>query len=150
MLRTSAWAAGAAVVGVAVVFGTRWLVRDVAGLHLPQALGRIIGAPSLGNLIEVALLGILFLVVTGLVLSRSKLPEVQNLGRALQRIPGMSRFIRPDEDRALEVGEVDLRDVSNQFLASDTFNASPVPPPMSAGVVRGPRRRTSAAAPGRR
>ena len=140
VLRTSAWAAGAAVVGVAVVFGTRWLVRDVAGLHLPQALGRLIGAPSLGNLIEVALLGILFLVVTGLVLSRSKLPEVQNLGRALQRIPGMSRFIRPDEDRALEVGEVDLRDVSNQFLASDTFNASPVPPPMSAGVVRGPRR----------
>ncbi|AIL97776.1 murein biosynthesis integral membrane protein MurJ [Corynebacterium ureicelerivorans] len=139
VLRTSAWAAGAAVVGVAVVFGTRWLVRDVAGLHLPQALGRLIGAPSLGNLIEVALLGILFLVVTGLVLSRSKLPEVQNLGRALQRIPGMSRFIRPDEDRALEVGEVDLRDVSNQFLASDTFNASPVPPPMSAGVVRGPR-----------
>ena len=139
VLRTSAWAAGAAVVGVAAVFGTRWLVRDVAGLHLPQALGRLIGAPSLGNLIEVALLGILFLVVTGLVLSRSKLPEVQNLGRALQRIPGMSRFIRPDEDRALEVGEVDLRDVSNQFLASDTFNASPVPPPMSAGVVRGPR-----------
>ena len=139
VLRTSAWAASAAVVGVAVVFGTRWLVRDVAGLHLPQALGRLIGAPSLGNLIEVALLGILFLVVTGLVLSRSKLPEVQNLGRALQRIPGMSRFIRPDEDRALEVGEVDLRDVSNQFLASDTFNASPVPPPMSAGVVRGPR-----------
>lgn len=139
VLRTSVWAAGAAVVGVAAVFGIRWLVRDVAGLHLPQALGRLIGAPSLGNLIEVALLGILFLVVTGLVLSRSKLPEVQNLGRALQRIPGMSRFIRPDEDRALEVGEVDLRDVSNQFLASDTFNASPVPPPMSAGVVRGPR-----------
>ena len=71
VLRTSAWAASAAVVGVAVVFGTRWLVRDVAGLHLPQALGRLIGAPSLGNLIEVALLGILFLVVTGLVLSLS-------------------------------------------------------------------------------
>lgn len=139
VMRTSLWAVGAAVVGVAVMFGVRWLVRDVAGLHLPQALGRLIGAPSLGNLIEVSLLGILFLVVTGLVLSRSKLPEVQNLGRALQRIPGMSRFIRPDEDRALEVGEVDLRDVSNQFLAADTFNASPVPPPMSAGVVRGPR-----------
>ena len=29
--------------------------------------------------------------------------------------------------------------MSNQFLAADTFNASPVPPPMSAGVVRGPR-----------
>ena len=139
VMRTSVWAVGAALVGVAVVFGVRWLVRDVAGLHLPQSLGRLIGAPSLGNLIEVSLLGILFLVVTGLVLSRSKLPEVQNLGRAMQRIPGLSRFISPDEDRALEVGEVDPRDVSNQFLASDTFNASPVPPPMSAGVVRGPR-----------
>lgn len=139
VLRTSIWAVAAALVGVAVIFGVRWLLRDVAGLHLPEALGRLIGAPSLGNLIEVVLLGLLFLVVTGLVLSRSKLPEVQNLGRALQRIPVLGRFIRPDEDRALEVGEADPRDVSNQFLASDTFNASPVPPPMSAGVVRGPR-----------
>ena len=36
------------------------------------------------------------------------------------------------------MGQVDPREMSNQFLASDTFNASPVPPPMSAGVVRGP------------
>ncbi|WP_230471880.1 murein biosynthesis integral membrane protein MurJ, partial [Corynebacterium fournieri] len=139
VLRTSVWAVAAALVGVAVIFAVRWLLRDVAGVHLPETIGRLIGAPSLGHLIEVAMLGILFLVVTGLVLSRSKLPEVQNLGRAMQRIPGMGRFIRPDDERALEVGEVDPRDVSNQFLAADTFNASPVPPPMSAGVVRGPR-----------
>ena len=101
VLRTSIWAVAAALVGVAVIFGVRWLLRDVAGLHLPEALGRLIGAPSLGNLIEVVMLGVLFLVVTGLVLSRSKLPEVQNLGRALQRIPGMSRIIRPDEDLSL-------------------------------------------------
>ena len=87
----------------------------------------------------IIVLGLLFLVITGVVLSRSRLPEVQNLGRALTRIPGLGRLIRYDEAKAIEVGEVDPRDLSHQFLASDTFNASPVPPPMSAGVVRGPR-----------
>ena len=81
----------------------------------------------------------LFLIVTGVVLSRSGLPEVQNLGSAVGRIPGLGRFITADADRGLEVGQVDPREMSNQFLAADTFNASPVPPPMSAGVVRGPR-----------
>ena len=139
VLRTSLWAIGASAVGVAAVFGVRWLLRDIAGLHLPEALGRMIGAPSLGSLIEIALLGVLFLIVTGVVLSRSGLPEVQNLGSAVGRIPGLGRFITADADRGLEVGQVDPREMSNQFLAADTFNASPVPPPMSAGVVRGPR-----------
>ena len=139
VMRTSLWAAGAGLIGIAVTFLIRWLVRDVAGINVARALGSLIGLPSLGFLIEVAILGILFLIVTGLVLSRSKLPEVQNLGRALTRIPGLGRFIRPDDTAAIEVGEVDPRDVSTQFLVADTFNASPVPPPMSAGVVRGPR-----------
>ena len=125
VIHTSIWAAGAALVGVAVILPLRWL--------LPEA------GSAVGSLLQVALLGVVFLVVTGLVLSRSKLPEVQNLGNALQRIPGMSRIITPDQERAFEVGEVDPRDVSTQFLGPDTFNASPVPPPMSAGVVRGPR-----------
>ena len=139
VLRTCVWAAGASLIGVAAVLAVRWLLRDAAGLRLPEAFGRLIGAPSLGSLIEVAALGILFLIVTGLVLARSGLPEVQNLGHAMQRIPGMSRIIRPDADATLQIGEVDPRDVSAQFLSADTFNASPVPPPMSAGVVRGPR-----------
>ncbi|OEX92155.1 murein biosynthesis integral membrane protein MurJ [Corynebacterium sp. BCW_4722] len=125
VLHTSVWAAVAALVGIAVVLVVRWLVPAPTS--------------ALGSLLMVALLGVVFLAVTGLVLSRSKLPEVQNLGAALQRIPGMGRFIKADEDKALEVGEVDPRDVSAQFLGADTFNASPVPPPMSAGVVRGPR-----------
>ena len=139
VMRTSIWAFAAAIVGIAATFLLRWLVRDLAGADIPGALGGLIGLPSLGFLIEVMILGIIFVVVTGLVLSRSKLPEVQNLGRALARIPGLSRFITPDDEAALEVGEVDPRDMSTQFLASDTFNANPVPPPMSAGVVRGPR-----------
>lgn len=139
VLRTTAWAAGSSVVGIAATFVLRFLVRDVAGLDLAVGFGNLIGAPSIGFLVEIAVLGLTFLIITGLVLSRSHLPEVQNLGRALARIPGLSRLIRYDEDKAIEVGEVDPRDLSNQFLAGDTFNASPVPPPMSAGVVRGPR-----------
>ena len=139
VMRTSIWAFAAALVGIAATYLLRWLVRDLAGVDIPGALGRLIGLPSLGFLIEVMILGIIFVIVTGLVLSRSKLPEVQNLGRALARIPGLSRFITPDDEAAIEVGEVDPRDMSTQFLASDTFNANPVPPPMSAGVVRGPR-----------
>lgn len=121
VMHTSLWAVVAALVGVAAIYLLRWAL------------------PPMHPLLLVMLLGVVFLVVTGLVLSRSKLPEVQNLGSALQRIPGMSRIIQPDEERAFEVGETDPRDVSTQFLATDTFNASPVPPPMSAGVVRGPR-----------
>lgn len=139
VLQTSLWATVSAVVGIAVTFAFRWLVRDVAGVDLPGFLGGLIHLPSVGFLVEIAVLGIIFLVVTGIVLSRSKLPEVQNLGRALARIPGMHRFIKPNEEQAIEVGEIDPRAMSQQFLAADTFNASPVPPPMSAGVVRGPR-----------
>ncbi|WP_288832416.1 murein biosynthesis integral membrane protein MurJ [uncultured Corynebacterium sp.] len=139
VLRTSLWALGASLVGVAATFLLRYLVRDLLGLDLAVAFGRLIGVPSIGFLVEIVVLGLTFLVITGLILSRSKLPEVQNLGRALARIPGLSRLITYDEDKAIEVGEVDPRDLSNQFLVGDTFNASPVPPPMSAGVVRGPR-----------
>ncbi|UIZ93449.1 murein biosynthesis protein MurJ [Corynebacterium sp. CNCTC7651] len=139
VLHTSLWAFGAGLVGIAATLLGRWLVRGVAGIEMADVLGRMAGVPSVGLLIEVVLQGIVFVIVTGMVLARSGLPEVQNLGRALARIPGMGRFITPDEDRAIDTGEVDPRDVSTQFLASDTFNASPVPPPMSAGVVRGPR-----------
>ena len=139
VLHTSIWAMASAIIGVAVMFGLRWLVRDVVGIDMPNFLGELIHLPSLGFLIEVGILGVLFIIATGLVLARSGLPEVQNLGRALARIPGMGRFIRPDEERAIDTGEVDPREMSTQFLAADTFNASPVPPPMSAGVVRGPR-----------
>ena len=142
MIRTSSWALGSAIVGIAVVLGLKLLFKEVLGINVPVLLGSAFGSTgleSIGYLIEIALQGVLFLVITGLVLSRSGLPEVQNLGRALTRVPGLGRFIRPDEDKALEVGEVDPRDVSAQFLATDSFNASPVPPPMSAGVVRGPR-----------
>src|SRR5699024_3935456 len=55
------------------------------------------------------------------------------------RIPGLSRFVRPDQSKAIEVGESDPQELSAQLVAMDAFNASPAPAPMSAGVVRGPR-----------
>ncbi|WP_342318737.1 murein biosynthesis integral membrane protein MurJ [Corynebacterium mayonis] len=127
VMRTTLWALAASLVGVAAVFALRLLIHDRLATN------------SIGFLVEIMVLGVAFLIVTGLVLSRSRLPEVQNLGRALARIPGLGRIIRYDEEKTVEVGEVDPQDISQQFLVGDTFNASPVPPPMSAGVVRGPR-----------
>ena len=94
--------------------------------------------PSIVSLIKVAVLGIIFLIATGLVLSKSSLPEVQNLARALQRIPGMSRFIKVDSSKAIELEEPDVPEIQPVF-SQDAFNATLVPPPMSAGIVRGPR-----------
>ena len=123
VLHTSVWAAAAGLIGVAVALVVRFLLR------LPEA-----GRDSFGLLLEILVLGVVFVIATGIALSFSGLPEVKNLGAALARIPGLGRIIRtsPSDDIADE-------GVDPQFLGSDTFNISPVPPPMSAGVVRGPR-----------
>ncbi|MCQ4619163.1 murein biosynthesis integral membrane protein MurJ [Corynebacterium sp. CCUG 59401] len=112
VLKTSAWAAAAGLVGVGAVFAVRSVVRMVS----PER-------SSVGMLIEIAVLGIIFVAVTAVVLSFSNLPEVETV---------MQRFRRstPVEETA---------PVLSTFMMDDTFNASPVPPPMSAGVVRGPR-----------
>nr|WP_227659087.1 MULTISPECIES: murein biosynthesis integral membrane protein MurJ [unclassified Corynebacterium] len=130
IMRTSAWALGASIVGTAVAAGASVL------------LGRLVGAETLGSLWilgRLCMIGVVFLVVTGVVLSFSRLPEVQNLGAVAQRIPGLNRLIRTDPDRQIRVEAPTQQELSSQFIGSDTFNASPVPPPMSAGVVRGPR-----------
>ncbi|OFS23684.1 murein biosynthesis integral membrane protein MurJ [Corynebacterium sp. HMSC04H06] len=126
--RTIVWATVSGVVGVAITMAANWLV----GLVLPDPM------PSIFYLLRVIVFGILFVVITGLVLSRSGLPEVQNLGRALHRIPGMARFIKVDNSQAIEVEEPELQEIQSVFT-QDSFNSSPVPPPMSAGIVRGPR-----------
>ena len=125
IMGTTLWALGASLAGLAVALVVNFLLPTPSN--------------ALGQIIILGLVGILFVVITGLVLSRSGLPEVQNLGRMFARIPGMNRVIRPDEDKALNVGEVSERDLSQLLAAQDSFNATPIPPPMSAGVVRGPR-----------
>ena len=126
-LHTTVWASAASLIGVAVALFVDWLLPSLTGLG------------SFGVLIRVGISGVVFLIATGVALSFSGLPEVQNLGRAFARIPGLSRFVRPDQSKAIEVGASDPQEVSAQLVAMDAFNASPAPAPMSAGVVRGPR-----------
>lgn len=126
--QTILWSVGSGVVGLAVSGALYWGLN----LLLPDQL------PSLVYLLKVVVFGLIFIVITGLVLAKSGLPEVQNLGRALQRIPGASRFIKVDTSKAIEVEEPGLQEIQPMFSA-DAFNSSPVPPPMSAGIVRGPR-----------
>ncbi|GAB3943248.1 hypothetical protein GCM10028828_10480 [Corynebacterium tapiri] len=132
VVHTSLWALGSSLVGVAVALLVQLALHAVLEVWL-ETLGNI------GQLMLLAVCGVIFLIVTGIVLSRSGLPEVQNLGRMFARIPGLGRFIRPDEGKAIQVEAADPHDLSAQLAANDAFNASPVPPPMSAGVVRGPR-----------
>ena len=134
VLHTSVWAAAAGLVGVAATMLVRFLLRLIPGgmPGLAAALGR---RDSFGLLLEILILGIVFVIATGIALSFSKLPEVKSLGAVLPRVPGLRRIVRtsPSDDIAAGTG------VDPQFLGTDTFNTSPVPPPMSAGVVRGPR-----------
>ncbi|WP_257183214.1 murein biosynthesis integral membrane protein MurJ [Corynebacterium cystitidis] len=138
ILRTSTWAAAAGIIGAAAALLTQFLIRQVP--FNPVALLLRLGQrASIGLVVELGIVGVVFLIVAGLVLSRSGLPEVQNLGRLFTRLPVVGKFINPDEQKAIETGQTDPKAMSQQFLAADSFNASPVPPPMSAGVVRGPR-----------
>ncbi|RNE48273.1 murein biosynthesis protein MurJ [Corynebacterium alimapuense] len=132
LLRTTLWAAAASLIGIAVALLADFFLLSLAGTQL-QALG------SIGFLLRMGLVGVVFLIITGIALSFSRLPEVQNLGRALGRIPGLSRFIHPNTDREIKLEQPTDSELSSQLLAMDSFNSSPVPPPMSAGVVRGPR-----------
>jgi len=126
-IHTTVWAFAASLAGVAAALFVDWILPSLDGLG------------SFGVLITLGIEGVVFLIVTGVALSFSGLPEVQNLGRAFARIPGLSRFVRPDADKAIVVGESNPQEVSAQLVALDPFSASLPPAPMSAGIVRGPR-----------
>lgn len=138
VMKTITWSFAAALVGVAAALLVRWLARTFLP-GLIDVFHSLPGFSSAGYLVELVIYGIVFLIVTGIVLAFSGLPEVQTLGGVLNRIPGMSRIITPDESKAIDVGDAEPQDLSTQLASQDLFNSSPVPPPMSAGVVRGPR-----------
>lgn len=131
VLRTSLWALGAAVVGAAAGMAVLWVV-SLGTRRLLTPLG------SLVHLVDLAFAGVVFLIVTAIVLSRSKLPEVTSLGHSASRIPGVGRFItvRGEEPAPTTVTGAMAADAATY---SAIFNAVPIPPPMSAGIVRGPR-----------
>ncbi|AZA12422.1 lipid II flippase MurJ [Corynebacterium gerontici] len=129
VVRTSAWALAASLVAAAASLGLDYLITHA---HFLDPLG------SFGVVIELAVVGVFFLALTGLVLSRSGLPEVVALGGSLQRIPGLNKVIKVPSKELVDAPAPPS--MTPELLAlDDTFNATPVPPPMSAGVVRGPR-----------
>nr|WP_214283717.1 lipid II flippase MurJ [Campylobacter jejuni] len=81
--KTVLWALGSSLIGALVA----WRV-DVLLTHF--------AFPTLANpgfIIRLLIAGVLFPGVTGLILVRAPLPEIQTLVGALSRIPGMSRVL---------------------------------------------------------
>lgn len=130
--RTTMWALAASALGLGAAVLARWLISLAIGDDFA-------GMGAALRVAAIAVCGMVFLAVTGLVMSRSGLAEVQNLGRLFSRIPVVGKYIHVDEDKAINVAGADNLELSAQLVAFDAFNATPVPPPMSAGVVRGPR-----------
>ncbi|MDK8536576.1 murein biosynthesis integral membrane protein MurJ [Corynebacterium propinquum] len=145
VLGASGWSLGAGVAGLAGAYAVLFLLRflpDSWGLAIVDLAPDVLQSAlrSAATLVSTMIAGVVFLTITGIVLSFSGIPEIQSLGRVVRRLPGLSRLIKvSDSDDDIAGGEIDLQDISSRFLAQDTFNSSPVPPPMSAGVVRGAR-----------
>ena len=139
VLKTCVWALGSALVGIAVAMAFDSFV---------------IGAPldtlgSIGAMLRVGFSGVLFLIVTGVVLSRSPLPEVRTLGGFLGRIPGLRRFApKPADADELDANDADAAIAGavvggpaaaageNAAMASEGFTASPMLPPMPSEASR--------------
>ena len=144
VLNASGWSLGSGLAGLVGAYAVLMVLR-----LLPSSWGEALvdAAPeaiqpalqSAGTLVSTIIAGLVFITITGIVLSFSGVPEIQALARVARRLPGLSRFIKVGESSDVADGEIDLQDISSRFLAQDTFNSSPVPPPMSAGVVRGTR-----------
>lgn len=133
VVQTCAWALGASLAGALVA----WRVDVLLTRLLLPGSGE--GHPWF--LIRMGVAGVLFLAVTGLVLSRSKLPEVATVGAALSRLPVVSRLVsrrNSEADQDLSQGPLHTPEaVAEANVATQMI--MPVLPPLSAGRVRGPR-----------
>ena len=130
--RTTGWAFGASLVGVFVASVLDYLL-GVAAPGLWDVLSSIV------QLIRVGIAGVVFLVITAVVLLKSGIDEVQAFRRAMGRIPGLRRFA-PADSPAQQTPVEALEEASQQAaFGAEGFSASPQLPPMSAGAVRPPR-----------
>ncbi|WP_100086647.1 murein biosynthesis integral membrane protein MurJ [Corynebacterium pseudotuberculosis] len=132
VLKTSTWAFIASGVGILVALTLSYILDQFMGGFF-SALG------NFGLLVHLSIVGIVFLLCTGIVFFSLRPRRMVNLGYALQRIPGMRRIIHmrvPQTDAMVPTRQA----IANEVMAfDDTFNATPIPAPMSAGIVRGPR-----------
>nr|WP_075142952.1 murein biosynthesis integral membrane protein MurJ [Corynebacterium pseudotuberculosis] len=132
VLKTSTWAFIASGVGILVALTLSYILDQFMGGFF-SALG------NFGLLVHLSIVGIVFLLCTGIRSFSLRPRRMVNLGYALQRIPGMRRIIHmrvPQTDAMVPTRQA----IANEVMAfDDTFNATPIPAPMSAGIVRGPR-----------
>nr|WP_231837802.1 murein biosynthesis integral membrane protein MurJ [Corynebacterium urealyticum] len=135
VMRTSIWAFGASLVGALVA----WLV-DLALTNTIITPGQ-----NPGFLIRLLITGPVFLIATGVVMARSKLPEVLTVGSALSRVPGIGRFFSGRQAEE-ELGSAAERMVPAPLGPAEAAREAAVAnsllpplPPLSAGRVRGPR-----------
>lgn len=131
ILHTTYWAVASSAVAAFIAYYADFL------------LARLFAHPgsffdtSVGFIIRLIFSGVIFLLITGLILSRSSLEEVRSLGSLLVRLPGMNRVIhiKPQEKAAV----AEPTEVSMQLqISEEAITALPLPP-MSAGMVRPPR-----------
>ena len=127
VFHTCLWTGGASIAGAAVAFPVDQLIE---------------GFPVL---LRMAITGVIFLVITGLVLSRSKLPEVMMVGRTFSRfLPARFRPAIPavEEDmEELSPEEFAAREAAamERMMGGGTMGAVGMLPPMRAAALRGPR-----------
>ncbi len=135
---TVLWALGSSLVGALIA----WRVDVVLARYAFQTLA------NPWFVVRLFIAGVLFLGVTGLILVRAPLPEIQTLVGALSRIPGLSRVLpsrRPlpsDEQSTVEAGPRRLSPqelAAREAIALDHMMAGVALPPLAAGRVRGPR-----------
>lgn len=109
VLRTCLWTIGSSLIGI------------LFALLVDYGIALITPPSSLWFFVRLMVCGIIFLGITGVVLSRSGLDELSSLGAIVNRIPGL---------RTTSVE-------ATQLLSLDSLTTTPGP--MSGGVVHGPR-----------
>ena len=128
VLHSAAWVIGASLVGVAAAMPLDWVI---------SVTGALAGIGSFGYLVRTGIAGVIFLVVTGLVLSRSGLSEVLTLGRLLAKAPVLNKLIRVPEAPPQTSDAIEAQ--LDASAAADPSMATPLMPPLPAGQARGKR-----------
>ncbi|MBV7294333.1 murein biosynthesis integral membrane protein MurJ [Corynebacterium sp. TAE3-ERU12] len=132
-LTTCLWAFGASLMAVVVA-----ILLD----RLIEMTGVVDPLGSVGYLVRVAISGLLFLLLTGLILMRSPLSEVATVAGALSRVPGVNRLVKKSATEPGQLAEVDARaaaaDVAGESAAmgADGIIASPLLPPLPTEAAR--------------
>ncbi|MGO1991949.1 MAG: murein biosynthesis integral membrane protein MurJ [Corynebacterium sp.] len=132
VLKTSLWTAGASTVAALIVWRLdvlldRFLIPD--GFRF-------------GYLVRLMIIGVVFLAIVMLIMSRSKLPEVMTVGASFARLPVVGRFFSgavPEDGQDGQSALITEMPIAGMGGITGQDVAGPAMPPLSAGRVRGPR-----------